>query len=133
MEADQWLCDIVIINESREEGIAGDIAVYRSVGEACRAVEPWWVEGREGYAFTASGDRLIFGVDAFNRVVVNGRERCAEGPQVVERWLNAHAASVLEARKHRAQKGTDILGRCEEQGLLPKSVTALIAYSGFSR
>lgn len=54
-----WLADIVVVNENRDEATVGDVSVYRSVGEACRALEHWWVENGEGFAFTASGDRLV--------------------------------------------------------------------------
>ena len=53
-----WLADVVIVNESRDEAAVGDLSVFRSVGEACAKLEPWWVQDREGFAYTAAGERL---------------------------------------------------------------------------
>ena len=48
--AEDWLSDIVVVNESRDETTAGDVSVYRSADEACRSLEHWWVENGEGFA-----------------------------------------------------------------------------------
>lgn len=106
----QWLADIVLINESRIEAVAGDVSLYRSVGEACRALEHWWVEGDYGYAFAASGDRLILAVDKSKNVILQRREASIDGTAIVLRWLESSARSVLNARKARAAERRPIPG-----------------------
>jgi len=127
----QWLNDIVLINESNDESVAGDVGIFRSVGEACRYLEDWWVRDQEGFAFTASGERLVLAVHASNRVVVNRREVCTNGQTVVQNWLKHSAASVLAARTIRSTKGKVALAPFEESGQLPDTVEGLIAYVGF--
>jgi hypothetical protein len=129
--SDRWLADIVVLNESRDEATAGDVSVYRSVGAACGALEHWWVENGEGFAFTASGDRLVLGVNGGNTVVVASQEAVPDGAQIVLGWLRDYAAALLEARRAKALKGKVVLSRSEEIGELPSSVEGLIAYVGF--
>ena len=124
------LADIVIVNENKDEASAGDVSVFRSASEACAWLEHWWVEDGEGFAFTATGDRLTLGVDD-EAVVVIGRQATPDGPAIVREWLRASALAVLEARRAKARKGRATLSRVEEQGLLPTSVEELIAYVGF--
>jgi hypothetical protein len=130
---DSWLNDIVVVNESRDETVPGDVQVFRSAGEACRYLEHWWVEDGEGYAFTAAGERLTLGVDESNRVIVIELAPAVEGPAIVNRWLRAYADGTLEARRAKAGKGGAILSTSEELGQLPTSIEGLIAYVGFSR
>jgi hypothetical protein len=129
----QWLSDVVIVNESSSETAPGDVTVYRSIGEACRALEYWWVEESRGHAFTASGDRLILTVDESRSVTVDRREPCASGTAIVREWLRSAAYSVLQARKARAAKRKVFLTLFEEGGSLPSTVEGLIAYVGFGR
>src|SRR4029453_8109506 len=118
MEQDrQWLSDTVLVNESRDEAVAGDVSVYRSIGEACRALEHWWVEGDFGYAFAASGDRLRLGVDRSKNVVVESREPCPDGTSIVFEWLKSSAHAVLLARNAKAKRGKAILSPFEERDL----------------
>jgi hypothetical protein len=129
--ANEWLSDVVLLNESNAETRAGDISVFRSAGEACGALEPWWVQDREGFAFTASGDRLTLGVDDRGRVIVAKREQMDGGATIVLGWLRASAEAVLGARRSKAKKGKAFLSPFEEQGRLPASAEGLIAYVGF--
>ncbi|MEW6640251.1 MAG: hypothetical protein AB1586_07075 [Pseudomonadota bacterium] len=130
--ANDWLADIVVVNESRDEATAGDVSIFRSAGEACSWLEYWWVESGEGFAFTAAGDRLVLGVDENKRVIVIGQEDVPGGIEVVRGWLRTYAATVLDARKANAGKGNARLSPSEERGQLPTSVEGLIAYVGFS-
>jgi len=129
--ANDWLSDIVIVNESRDEAVAGDVYIFRSAGEACVWLEHWWVENDEGFAFTAAGGRLTLGVDDTKRVIVTGQHDMPGGTEVVLACLRASAAACLDARKAKAEKGKATLSRSEELGLLPASVEGLIAYVGF--
>jgi hypothetical protein len=130
--ANDWLADIVVVNESRDEATAGDVSVFRSAGEACSWLEHWWVENGQGFAFTAAGDRLMLGVDDKDRVIVTSQQDTPGGAEVVLGWLRAYAVAVLDARRAKAEKGKATLSRSEEREQLPTSVEGLIAYVGFS-
>jgi hypothetical protein len=132
MMANDWLADIVVVNESRDVATAGDVSVFRSAGEACISLEHWWVDNGEGFAFTAAGNRLTLGVDDNDRVIVTGQEATPGGTEIVLGWLRAYAAAVLDARRAKAKKGKATLSPSEESGLLPTSIEGLIAYVGFS-
>ena len=101
--ANDWLADIVVVNESRSEAKAGDIALFRTAGEACNNVEYWWVE--EQVPFTAAGVRRTLGVDGKGRVIVTSKQSAPGGAGIVVGWLLTCAVSVLEARRARAKKG----------------------------
>src|SRR4051794_25595672 len=100
--AGDWLGNIVVVNENRDEAAAGDVSVFRSADDACRHLEHWWVENGEGFALTASGERLTLGVDEKDRVVVVDRQATPDGQAIVRGWLQAYAAAVLEARRAKA-------------------------------
>lgn len=129
--ADDWLDDIVLVNESPDEASAGDVSLFRSIGEACRHLEHWWVEGGRGFAYTAAGDRLTLGVDNRDRVIATGKEHVPGGAEVVLGWLRHSAAVMLDVRRAKAVKRKKILSPSEERGELPSSVEGLIAYIGF--
>src|SRR5262245_28509873 len=59
---DDWLEDVIIVNESKDQHIAGDVSVFRSPGDACGHLEPWWVEQNEGFALDGRGRQITFGV-----------------------------------------------------------------------
>lgn len=126
-----WLDEVVVLNESQEENVPGDISVYRSEGDACRDIEAWWVENSEGFAFSATGVRLVLGVTPTGEVIVARREVCPEGPAVVLSWLRALAQTTLEARYEVARNGRTILSRAEDEKALPTNVEGLLAYIGF--
>lgn len=128
--ASNWLDDIVVVNESKDERLPGDVSLHRSVGDACEALESWWVKNGEGYAFTASGIRLVLTAEQHGLVTVASREECPEGPAIVASWLLSLAETALEARRRVAQSGRAILSEAEENGTLPVSIEGLIAYIG---
>lgn len=125
-----WLDEIVVVNESAEERRPGDVSLYRSAGDACEALEYWWVRNGEGYAFTASGVRLVLTAKPKGPVTIARRENCLEGPTIVLSWLQSLAETALEARKRVAQSGRAILSDAEKQGVLPATTEGLIAYIG---
>lgn len=126
-----WLDEVVLLNESRSVDAAGDVSIYRSEGEACAAVEAWWVKNSEGFAFTATGVRLVLGVGSKGAVVIVRREPCPEGPAIVRAWLEALMQTTLSARKMVASEGKSHLSEAEVAGALPTSVEGMIAYVGF--
>lgn len=50
-----WLDEVIIVNDSKEERVAGDVSVYRSEGDALGHMEAWAVADSEVHAFTANG------------------------------------------------------------------------------
>ena len=128
---DDWLADVVLLNDNRDEATPGDVSVYRTADDACSGLEHWWVENGEGFAFTATGQRLTLGVDERGRVIVVGQETTPDGPDIVRAWLRAYASGVLETRRIKAARGKIFLSRSEKQGHLPTSIEGLIAYVGF--
>ena len=128
---DDWLADVVIVNESRTVGDAGDVSIFRSAGEACGYLEHWWVENGEGFAFTATGERLTLDVDERDRVIVTGKQMVPGGAEIVRGWLLSSAKALLDVRRAKAASGKIVLGRAEERQQLPTSVEGLIAYLGF--
>ena len=129
-KAPSWLDEVVLVNESNDERVAGDLTLHRSEDEVCLHLEAWWVEQGKGFAFSASGLRLVLGVGEKGEVIVAARERCAEGPEIVLGWLRALAERMLELRNEAARDGRALLSRAEEQGVLPETVEGLIAYVG---
>lgn len=128
-----WLDEIVIVNESADERLPGSVSLYRSGGDACSALEHWWVNDREGHAFTASGVRLVLEAEPNGQVIIARREECTDGSVIVALWLQSLARATLEARKRTAQNGQAILSKAEEQDALPITVEGLIGYIGLPR
>lgn len=128
---DDWLADVVIVNDSGDLRSTGDVSIFRSAGEACRSLEHWWVENGEGFAFTATGERLTLGVDERDRVIVTGKQVVPDGAEIVRGWLLSSASALLKVRRSKAAKGKKVLGQAEDRQQLPTSVEGLIAYLGF--
>jgi hypothetical protein len=112
------LSQVVVINESSAEEVPGDVSVFRSEREACRHLEPWWVEDSEGFALSGSGDRIVLGCLS-NTVCVERREPHPTGDALVLSWLQAAARAIQAAR------------RSDE--VLPDNISGLINHVGFSR
>lgn len=125
-----WLSDVVVVNESSAEAFAGDISIFRSVGEACSHLEHWWVEEGHGSAYTATGERISLDTKG-GAVIAIKCEAVPGGEAIVLNWLRHSAAAVLDARKIKAAKRKATLGNSEQDGILPDSVEGLIAYIGF--
>lgn len=130
-----WLEEVVVLNDSNgsdiEEGMPGDVSIYRSEGDALRDLEPWAVEHSHIFAFNAAGKRLVLGIGELGQVIIVRRENCPDGSEIVLRWLTALAQSTIDARVRVAQKGRIILSGYEEAGIVPTTVEGLIAYIGF--
>jgi hypothetical protein len=125
-----WLDEVVVLNESPDESVPGDVSVHRSVGDALRTIEPWWVENAKGFAFTATGVRLVLKVAPSGEVIVARREEFSQGQAIVIGWLQALAQTTLEARRRVAGNGRVWLSRAEEEATLPTSVEGMLAYIG---
>ncbi len=126
-----WLDEVVLLNESRSVDVAGDVSIYRSESEACAAIEDWWVTNSEGFAFTATGVRLVLGIGPKGAVIIVRREPSPEGPAIVRAWLEALVQTTLSARRMVASEGKLHLSEAEVAGALPTSVEGMIAYVGF--
>lgn len=125
---DIWLSEIVVLNESRDEAVPGDVSIFRHAGDACAHLEYWWVEDKEGFAITAAGHRIKLGVDAKRNVIIAGMDDVPTGTDVVRSWLRSVASGVLEERTRKAKKGKLRLSPSEREGQLPTSSEGLIAY-----
>lgn len=125
---DNWLSEIVVLNESHDEAVVGDVSIFRHADDACAYLEDWWVEDKEGFAITAAGHRIRLGIGAKRDVVIVDTEQAPTGADVVQTWLHSLADSVLAARTHEANKGKMRLSPSELRGQLPSSTAGLIAY-----
>jgi hypothetical protein len=128
---DDWLEDVIVVNETRERHVAGSVSIFRSAGDACRHLESWWVEQNEGFALDGRGRQITFGIR--NKAVVV--ERCdpvGGGVELLLTWLQTTASHMQSARTSRAKEGKLVLGLREAQGVLPGSIEGLIAYIGFA-
>ena len=135
-EVSPSLDDIVLLNESSDELVPGDVSVWRNEDVVCSCLEHWWVEEAYGFAFTAAGQRIRLDVDDHDRVCVAAKEDVADGQTIVRRWLESQASAVLEARRAKASKRRlfarkVILSDFEQRGELPQSIEGLIDYVGF--
>lgn len=126
--ADNWLSEIVVVNESSDEAVAGDVSIFRHAGDACAWLEYWWVEDKEGFAITAAGHRIELGVGAKQNVIVAGMDEAPTATDVVRSWLHSVASGVLEERTRKAKRGKLRLSPSEVDGQLPTTSEGLIAY-----
>lgn len=125
---DNWLSEIVVLNESSDEVVAGDVTIFRHAGDVCAYLEYWWVEDKEGFAITAAGHRIDLGVGPKREVVIAGIEDVPTGADLVRSWLHMVASKVLEDRSRKAKSGRLRLSPSEAQRRLPASSGELIAY-----
>jgi hypothetical protein len=125
---DDWLSEIVVVNESSDEAVVGDVSIFRHAGDACAWLEYWWVEHKEGFAITAAGHRIELGVGLKREVVIAAVEDMPSGADVVRAWLHSLASVVLAERTRKAKKGKLKLSPSEADGRLPTSSEGLIAY-----
>ena len=131
IECSDWLHDVVLVNESRAIDLPGDITLFRSEGDACGHLEPWWVAEGEGFALSGAGEQVVLGVKGKSVVVVERKAARVEDEAILHAWLTAAATAVLAARRKRAKCGRAALGAQEQDGLLPATKEGLIAYVGF--
>jgi len=87
---ENWLEDVIVINESRDRSAAGDISVFRNGGDACGYLEPWWVKDKEGVAINGIGLHVVLGMRD-NSVVIDRYEKITDGPQTLHHRLRAEA------------------------------------------
>lgn len=127
-----WLDDVIVVNESNTPEIGGDVQIYRNETDMGRQLEHWYVSDVEHFVLTGTGDRATLGLRG-RLVVVERREKFAEGPEMLRAWLTGSARHVLSVRTARERKGKQCLGRLEAQGVLPDSIEGLIAYIGFMK
>ena len=125
--ADFDLQHVIVVNESSRESAAGDVELFRNTESACGYLEHWWVEDGEGFALTGVGHRVVLGVDARKRVIVERIEPRENGPALLTAWLKSAAQSVLEARQFKARKRRAVLTDMEMRGETPATIEELIA------
>lgn len=116
-----WIEDIVVVNENGDPNVAGDVMIFRSAGDACRYVEPWYVEQEAFLALSGTGEQVVFGVRD-DVVIVERRASFSGGRDLLLAWLSAKAQHRLKVRAERALEAT---------GVLPDTIEGLVAYLGF--
>jgi len=130
---EEWLSDVVVLNESRSFSTPGDVHVFRNMEDMCGYLEHWFVEEKHGYALTGNGYPVELTTDG-KRVfgtVLSDREPSAD---VLTDWLVHYANAVREARIHKSKKRPTLfatptnIGLAELEGVLPQSVEGLLAY-----
>jgi hypothetical protein len=131
-EAPHWLDDVIIVNESSDPEIAGDVQIYRNEGDVGRQLEHWYVSDVEHLALTGTGQKAALGLRG-KLVVVDRVEPFPAGPSLLSTWLEATARHSLSVRTERARKGQTQLGALGARGVLPTTTEGLIAYIGFMK
>lgn len=131
-DSPNWLDDVVVVNESSDPKLAGDVQIYRSEGDVSRQLEHWYVGDVEHLALTGTGHKATLGLRD-KLVVVERVEPFPAGPAMLNAWLTATAQHLLSTRTERARKGKAELGALEARGVLPTSIEGLIAYIGFMK
>lgn len=130
--APNWLDDVIVVNESGDLCVAGDVQIYRNEGDVGRQLEDWYVNEVDHLALTGTGRKATLGLRHMV-VVVERLEPFAEGPALLYVWLRSTAQHLLSVRMERAHKGKGHLGSLEAEGVLPETVEGLIAYIGFMK
>ena len=130
---DNWLTDVIILNESVQFSDPGDVTVYRNIADMCEYIEPWFVEQKLGYALTGNGLPITLTTDGksvFGEVLVDDEPNTP----ALTGWLMSLAASVRDARLDKAKRrrffafvSTNV-GSVELDGQLPRSIEGLLAY-----
>ncbi|MBL8531465.1 MAG: hypothetical protein JNK94_07000 [Hyphomonadaceae bacterium] len=132
MTQNDWLSDVIVVNESSDPQIAGDVQVYRNATDVSYQLEHWYVGDVEHLALDGLGRRVVLGLDG-NKVVVERTEPCPDGQALLLSWLLVLAQHLRKVRLDRATKKHFDLGAAEASGVLPTTVEGLIAYVGFLR
>lgn len=127
-----WLDDVIVLNESSDPTVAGDVQIYRNGGDLGRQLEHWYVDDVEHLALTGTGQRAVLGLRG-ELVVVERVEPFPEGPDLLRAWLDKTARHILSVRKEKAGKRNVSPGALESEGVLPATIEGLIAYIGFVR
>lgn len=126
-----WLSDVTVINETNNIQDVGDLSVFRSLGDACLKLEPWYVD-EDFHALNGLGQSLEFSASGFTTkaTIVSGLE---PNPHLLLSWLSQSAEHVFKAREYKATKNKLVLGQAESSHVLPITIEGLIAYIGFTK
>lgn len=126
-----WLTDVIVLNESGDPEVNGDVQVYRNASDLSYQLEHWYVGDVEHLALDGLGRRVVLGLDG-HRVIVERIEEYPEGPALLRSWLFSLAQHLRKVRIERATKKRFELGAAETSGVLPQTIEGLIAYVGFA-
>lgn len=128
-DAANWLDHVIVVNESNDPAVAGDVQIYLNEDAVSRHLEHWYVHEKH-LALTGTGQKAKLGLRD-ELVVIERVEPFPAGPALLNSWLKITAEHVLSARVVRSRKGNLQPGALEEQGALPTTIEGLIAYIGF--
>lgn len=129
--SENWLSDVIVINETNNSEDVGDLSIFRSLGDACRKVEPWYADEVNFYALNGLGQSLEFTSSGYTTKASTLTE-VEPNPHLLLFWLSQSAKDVFEARQYKASKNELVLGLAESSHILPSTIEGLIAYIGFT-
>jgi len=127
-----WLNDIIIVNENNTNAEVGDLSIFRSLGDACRKIEPWYANEVTYFALNGMGYPVKFFADGNLTKATIQQEELQDLP-TLNGWLRSSAQSIFSARQFNAKRNKLILGELESKGTLPTSIEGLIAYHDFTK
>jgi hypothetical protein len=119
----------VVVNESDDVHVAGDVQVYRNATDMSHQLEHWYVDVPH-LALDGLGRRAVLGSTG-DRIIIERLEDYADGRALLQTWLLSTARSRQAARAERARRKHFVLGAAETSGTLPTTIEGLIAYVGF--
>lgn len=129
---EHWLADVVILNESSDRDIAGDVSIFRSFGDAELKLEPWYVLDECFFALNGLGQVLEFTTD-HGRTLAKVTDATATDIETLRNWLSATAEHYRDVRAEKSKKRKCAPGVQEAKGILPTSIEGLIAFVGFTQ
>jgi hypothetical protein len=88
---DNWLRDVVVVNESDDVHVAGDVQVYRNATDMSHQLEHWYVDVPH-LALDGLGRRAVLGSTG-DRIIIERLEDYADGRALLQTWLLSTARS----------------------------------------
>lgn len=130
-KSQEWLRDVVVINENKDVRIAGDVELYRSAGDLGRKIEPWYINDVEFLALNGLGQTLVLKTYG-SEISISIDSSIEPDAALLLALLQAAAQGMRDARIFRSSKRKLTLGPMESKGILPTTVEGLVAYVGFN-
>ena len=88
----------VLILESRQPDMLGDLSIYRSISDAENALEAIDVLNREFFGYMLDGRRLAFGVEG-NSVRIAIEDRGADHSPTVRKLMEDYTSIIVSRKK----------------------------------
>lgn len=97
----------ILINESSDPDVPGDVSLFRSVSDAAQYLEPIDVRNNEYFAYSLDGRELLLRVEN-NRVRIAHSNASDDHTARIRRLLEAAAGSVITASRRRGNPKAEI-------------------------